>query len=89
RTLEKSADYFDLKNGDFTNELPLHTDVLQAPITSHWSNLLACNFSSLNKLAIPSAERRIVLQKIINFYQLHIENFGTIKSHNVLEEVLS
>lgn len=89
RTLEKSANYFDLKNGDFTNELPLHTNILESPFTGHWANLLACNFSGLHKLAIPSAERRIILQKILDFYQLHVENFGTIKSHHILEEVLS
>ncbi|MDB5121545.1 MAG: repair protein RecO [Sphingobacteriales bacterium] len=89
RTLEKSAEYFDLKNGDFTNELPLHLDVLYQPLTRHWADLLACNFNTLDKLAIPSVERRVILQKIIDFYQLHIENLGNIKSHHVLEEVLS
>ena len=89
RTLEKSAEYFDLKNGDFTQQLPLHSYVLESTYTRYWCEILASNFNTLKNLAIPAGDRRVILQKILDFYQLHIDNFGNIKSHSILEQVLS
>lgn len=89
RTLETSADYFDLKNGVFTTNLPAHQAVLHQPYTGHWTRLLNANFESLASLNIQVIDRRILLQKIVSYYQLHIEEFGQVKSLQVLEEVLS
>jgi DNA repair protein RecO (recombination protein O) len=89
RTLEGSGNYFDLKNGTFVNFSPAHQAILQQPYTLYWKNLLNANFENLENLSIPVAERRILLNKIINYYQLHIEDFGQIRSHQVLEDVLS
>ena len=89
RTLETIAHYFDLKNGAFVNFLPAHQAVLQKEHTAYWKQLLAANFESLENLTIPAAERRLLLNKIISYYQMHIEGFGKIKSLQVLEDVLS
>ncbi|HEY0668598.1 MAG TPA: DNA repair protein RecO [Sphingobacteriaceae bacterium] len=89
RTLENTADYFDLKNGMFVTHSPSHQAILLPPFTRFWATLLSANFEDLDSIHIPAAERRVLLNKIINYYQMHIEDFGQIKSHQVLEEVLS
>lgn len=89
RTLENTADYFDLKNGMFVTHSPSHQAILLPPFTRFWATLLSANFEDLESIHIPAAERRVLLNKIINYYQMHIEDFGQIKSHQVLEEVLS
>lgn len=80
--------YFDLKDGVFCDRAPYHNLVLQEPHTSQWGNLLAGSFETMRTIRIPLADRRILLRSLIDYYRLHIDNFGEIKSHLVLEEVL-
>ena len=46
--------------------------------------LEACHEISLNR-----EERKKLLQDIIEYFQLHIDNFPTINAHLILQEVLS
>ena len=81
--------FFDLKDGVFCQSLPAHSLVLQHPHTGQLADLLGSTFENLDSLRIPLADRRFLLGKIIDFYRLHIDNMGEIKSHEVLEEVLN
>lgn len=81
--------FFDLKDGVFCQNLPAHASVLQQPHTDQLAELLGCAFENLYTLRISLSDRRFLLSKIIDFYRLHIDNMGEIKSHEVLEEVLS
>ncbi|MBK1440664.1 DNA repair protein RecO [Parapedobacter sp. ISTM3] len=80
--------YFDLKDGIFCDTLPAHRLVLQHPHTAQFAALLNCSFEKLSALRIPLADRRFLLDKIIDFYRLHVDHMGDIKSREVLEEVL-
>lgn len=80
--------HFDLKDGVFCVFLPAHPYVLQAPHAAQFAALLASSFDELASIRIPLADRRFLLAKIIDFYRLHIDNLGEIKSHEVLETVL-
>lgn len=88
-SLAGSAGYFDLKLGCYSMMQPAHTQILELPLTSTWTALLNAKFDSLDGLIISSVERKHLLYKILEYYQLHIEGFGSIKSHEVLEEVLA
>lgn len=81
--------FFDLKDGIFCQSLPAHSLILQAPHTQYLADLLRCSLDNLAALRIPLADRRFLLNKLIDFYRLHIDHIGEIKSHAVLEEVLS
>lgn len=80
--------FFDLKDGVFCSYIPHHSLVLQEPHTSQWSTLLSSSFETLAGVQISISDRRILLKNIIDFYRLHIDSFGEVKSHLVLEEVL-
>ncbi len=80
--------FFDLKDGVFCRHPPAHALILQLPHTSQLAALLACSFDNLDSLRIPLTDRRFLLSKIIDFYRLHIDHMGEIKSHEILEEVL-
>ena len=88
-SIADSSNYFDLTNGNFTKQIPPHSSLIEQPITSVWLKLLQSNFDNLHLLHISGHDRRILLAKILEYYRLHIESFGQIKSHLVLEEVLS
>ncbi|MGK6350611.1 DNA repair protein RecO [Parapedobacter sp. DT-150] len=81
--------YFDLKDGVFCRSLPAHTMVLQPPHSGQLAALLAVSFEEVVSLRISSSDRRMLLTKIIDFYRLHVDNMGEIKSHDVLVEVLA
>jgi DNA repair protein RecO (recombination protein O) len=49
-------------------------------------NLLVVDFSE--QLIMNNAQRRLLLNIILHFYALHIENFGEVRSVQVLREVL-
>ncbi len=83
------ASYFDLQGGCFTQHLPPHSYSIDQPLCTLWFQLLQSNFDTLHTLHISVAQRRILLGKVLDYFRLHIEGFGQIKSHLVLEEVLS
>lgn len=80
--------FFDLKNGVFTSYQPGHSFFVD---TTHMPQLLMVLRSSLQNyetLKIDAAIRKYLLGKIIDFYSLHIDGFGVVKSLEILEEVL-
>jgi len=82
------ADYFDLKNGIFSKYKPDSVLYLSPPHTQNFSRLLQCSFETLAELKFTNDERRYLIAKLLEYYSLHIEGFGNIRSHEVLEEVL-
>lgn len=88
-TRASTGSYFDLTNGIFTQHIPPHSALIEEPFTQIWVKLLQSNFDNLYLLQISAVERRVILAKILEYYRLHIEGLGPIKSHLVLEEVLS
>jgi DNA repair protein RecO (recombination protein O) len=81
--------WFDLKNGVYSRQQPPHALIIEPTLTAIWINILNSNFDNLQNLKISSSDRKVILEKIIMYYQLHVEGFGNIKSHEVLEEVLN
>ena len=89
RTLAGQADYFDLRNGIFSAYKPDNVNYLSPPHTQNFVALLRCGFENSAQVKLNNDERRYLLQKLLEYYALHIESFGSIRSHEVLEEVLS
>ncbi len=88
RYLAGEADYFDLKNGTFSRYKPDSTLYLSPPHTQNFTALLQCSFENMVQLKLTNDDRRYLIQKLLEYYALHIEGFGNIRSHEVLEEVL-
>lgn len=82
------APYFDLKNGVFAPNKPDSVLYLAPPHTRYFAAVLQCSFETLAQLKLANDERRYLIQKLLDYYALHIEGFGNIRSHEVLEEVL-
>ncbi|OCX50809.1 DNA repair protein RecO [Mucilaginibacter sp. PPCGB 2223] len=86
--INTDADYFDLKEGVFKRYKPDHVLYLSPPHTQNFKNLLQYSFENLHELKLGNDERRYLIAKILEYYALHIENFGNVYSHEILEEVL-
>ena len=80
--------YFDLREGVFTDILPAHAEILHPPLTSAWKRLMLTGFENLDQIKIANEEKRHLLERLLDYYRLHVDGFGDIKSHRILEEVL-
>lgn len=80
---------FDLAEGAFVKDLPLHSHYIGEPASSIFSQLLkVMHPSELDELSMNIEKRRTLLQALQVFYALHISEFGTMRTLPVLQEVL-
>lgn len=81
--------YFDLQEGEFKSLPPLHPYFVQKREALLFIQLYSTSFENLNEIKMDNATRRVILDKILVYYNLHTASFGEIKSHQILEDVLS
>jgi len=62
--------------------------ILEQPLTGLWTAILNAKFDNLEELKITSSQRKQLLEKTLEYYSLHVEGFGQVRSHEILEEVL-
>ena len=81
--------YLDLKEGLFVSHQPAHDYFLDQMLTHHTIELLkVIHPSALTEIKLDHNERRKLLQAYLQYYSLHISDFGTMKTVKVLQEVL-
>ncbi len=73
--------YLDLKEGHFLIGPPAHPLYLEPH--------LAAFFYNAETAPLSMGDKRVLLDKVLQFYAAHIENFGTVKSWDILREVLA
>jgi DNA repair protein RecO (recombination protein O) len=88
-SFDSSDDYFDLKEGQFKRYKPLHPLYIAPPLSMVFNTLLKTSFDDLHTLNISTAHRRQLITKLLDYYALHMEGFGNIHAHEVLEQVLA
>lgn len=83
------GEFFDLMNGRFTETLPAHTHYIDSAQAVAWRELSshAADFGFAFKWTRQS--RRVILHYMLEFYRLHIEQFGQMRSPEVLESVFN
>jgi DNA repair protein RecO (recombination protein O) len=84
----EGADFFDMKNGVFAKYKPESWQYLSPPHTQNFYMLMQQGFEGMENINLKNDERRYLLSKLLEFYALHVEGFGNIRSHEVLEDVL-
>ncbi|HLS93938.1 DNA replication and repair protein RecO [Sphingobacterium allocomposti] len=83
----RTLPFFNLLDGVFCNTLPSHSHILQEPHTSLFQQLLKANFEDSAEIKMGKEDRKYLLEKILEFYKLHTEAFGSVHSLYVLEEI--
>jgi DNA repair protein RecO (recombination protein O) len=79
----------DLKDGVFTNEPPIHNNTISAPLSTYISDCSkALQPAELEQLHLNGAIRKNILDAMELFYQLHISEFGKIKTLPILHQIL-
>lgn len=83
---EHDRQVFDLAAGMFSDESA--TTSLDVPQTNLWKQLLLLKFES-EELVFSARERQQLLQILMEYYRLHLGNFRTPKSLEVLRALFS
>lgn len=86
--LAKSTPFFDLLNGSFTREQPAHSRFLNPELSAHLQDFIAMNFADVERYVMEKKYKTALLEKIIDFYRLHLTILPEIKSLRVLEAIM-
>ncbi|NUQ26790.1 MAG: DNA repair protein RecO [Saprospiraceae bacterium] len=85
----KQTPFFDLSEGVFVSQIPSHLYYLDERHSILLHYLLHASPETHHELKLTREERRHLLQHLLDYYRLHIENFPDIHAHQILFEVLN
>lgn len=80
--------FFDLQDGQFTNEEPTHADYLKndyARVTAELLNVRQPE--ELKYIQLNQTMRRELLKRYLDFYSFHIPNFGRMRTLEILQQI--
>lgn len=81
----KSGYYFDMQEGVFTDVLPQSSAYLEGEKKDMFASLLGTKIDKCNTLNFNSSDRKMILDALIRYYQIHIPGLTNLKSQGVLE----
>lgn len=87
--LKKEDLYLDLKEGVSTKITPKNSDYINQDEKNIIINLRNCKLSECHDIKINKIKRKKTIINLIKFYNLHLENFNKINSHEILEELFN
>jgi len=80
---------FDLSEGIFLNKVPAHLHFIEEPLSQYLSKYLSLEFENLDQNRIPSSIRKDLLERLLEYFKLHSEGFGNLKSYPILQTILN
>lgn len=81
--------WFDIKKGAVVHFQPSHPFYANKEATENLIQLSALKINEISGFEISRKMRDTLISVLIDYYQLHFDNLGEIKSLNVLREVFS
>lgn len=83
----KKNAYLDMLNGVFVSAVPPHRHYLNKDESEAFGRLLRISFENMSLYAFSRRERVAIINRIIEYYRLHIPEFPEIKSLSVLQSL--
>jgi DNA repair protein RecO (recombination protein O) len=80
--------YFDLKEGASTTHPPVHGQYMGVRETENLTTLCTVSLAEAAALSMPYSDRKMLLNKLLLYYQLHVAGFDEIHTPAVLEMVM-
>lgn len=77
--------YFDMIEGEFIDNDVRHLNIMNGPESQHMHALLSGNAQG----TIDKTDRAVLLDKLVDYYKLHLEGFKPLKCLPVLRSILS
>jgi DNA repair protein RecO (recombination protein O) len=82
------GNFFDLKNSQFCNNASLNPYTMNESSTALLKEILLADHLCSNGIVANAQHRRDLIDQLILYYQLHIDGFKPLKSHQILAEIL-
>lgn len=79
---------FDLKEGIFVPSFTNPVYALSPPLSERLYEFLLANIEDSHKVKLSREQRSLLLNRLLDFYKLHLETFTDVNAHIVLKEVL-
>jgi DNA repair protein RecO (recombination protein O) len=79
--------YFDLMNGVFQRNKPLHTHYLLPEAAAEFAAVLSLDYGTMHQLAFTRQRRLKLLESAIEYYRLHIPDFHGLHSLAILQSL--
>ena len=80
---------FNLREGIYQKDIPTHVNYMDGIQSEIFSALVKSSLNLSSSLKVPLAQKRILVEKILEYFRLHLAGFTEVKSLKVLEEVWS
>jgi len=84
---KSDCSYFDLKQVVFTSSKPFHEHYLTPKETIFLPQIIRISYNNMHRFRFNRKERTELLEKILSYYKLHLQDFGEINALCVLKEV--
>lgn len=81
--------FFDMLEARFVPTKPLHDYLLCDADKRAFSLLMRMNYRNMYRFRFTHAQRVAVLLRIVDYYQIHLGKFGSLRSLEVLQELFS
>lgn len=86
---ENFTPYFDLKEGTFQETKPMHPHYLDKHLSELFYQLAQISLEDVSEIKLNAIERKVLLESIIAYYELHHTGGSRIRSYEILNEILS
>ncbi len=84
-----AGSFFDMEEGLFLDSEPLHRYYISGRPAAALEQLQTMEYDDLKEFRIPSEVRDELLDRLLDYYRLHIPDMGEMKSIKVLQELLA
>lgn len=81
--------YFDMENGCFTPFRPTTPHAIEPHEARHLPLIMRLKFTTASRIPFTRTQRTRILQAITEYYSIHIPDFPTLKSPEILHELFS
>jgi len=85
---EQHIRFFDLQNGSFLIHRPAHSFFAEGVAVQKLFKLVHADNESLKTFSLTTSDRRVILELLLAYYQIHLPGLGNIRSVEVLRMVL-
>lgn len=83
----KAGSYFDMANGVFVGSQPMHRHYLSREESIVFVRLLKISFENMSLYSFSRKDRMAIINRILDYYRLHLPEFSDIKSLSVMQSL--
>lgn len=79
--------YFDLREGMFTDNIPSYSNYISEQMSDVLRKIINPELKNYDQIKVTAVERKKLLAYLLDYYRLHLPEFGEIRSIQILEEL--